>query len=443
MRILRFLLLALLAIVAAFGLSWLIFMPDGNQRGTWRLSTGGSILQLTPFTARLYTESRHSCYQELIFPAHMKLVEMLEGARVDIENDQLLLSLDGSLDRRSFDKIEGLPEACTTVDPAGATPKDVVDAVWIAMKDHYAFFDLYGVDWDDRRALTPTADATLSDDEIETLLLEMMAGLDDGHVHFGSPARGYESPSERPDWMPTEDSFTRDGLRQMAETNAEATLTRSDASPFVYGLRDDGIGYIAINEMDVPVPFGGKSIPSAADAFADVLADLADAKALVIDIRYNPGGSDTISFGIAGHFVDADTPVFTKTTKDGDGATDPFTAILSPAAATAVSRPTIVVTSRLTGSAAEIFTLAMRTLPQVTTIGEPTGGGLSDVMGFVLPNGWGLGLSNQTYLTMDGALFEGIGIPPDVGITYQTDLLLQGDDHVLKAAFEQAKMQIE
>jgi len=44
------------------------------------------------------------------------------------------------------------------------------------------------------------------------------------------------------------------------------------------------------------------------------------------------------------------------------------------------------------GSTAEIFTLATRQFPQVVVIGEPTNGGLSDILDFDLPNGWSLGL---------------------------------------------------
>jgi len=80
----------------------------------------------------------------------------------------------------------------------------------------------------------------------------------------------------------------------------------------------------------------------------------------------------------------------------------------------------------------------MRTIENVTVLGEPTSGGLSDVMGFILPNGWGLGLSNQTYLTMEGELFEGIGVPPDQPVAYPTEAYRNGEDPVLAAAVETA-----
>ncbi len=78
------------------------------------------------------------------------------------------------------------------------------------------------------------------------------------------------------------------------------------------------------------------------------------------------------------------------------------------------ARPVRLLTSRRTGSAAEILTLALSALPQVTRIGEPTLGILSDNLYKRLPNGWEVGLSNERYEAPGGELYEGRGIPPHV-----------------------------
>jgi C-terminal processing protease CtpA/Prc len=99
-----------------------------------------------------------------------------------------------------------------------------------------------------------------------------------------------------------------------------------------------------------------------------------------------------------------------------------------------LGQPVVLLTSRLTGSGAEIFTMAMRDLPQVTVMGENTGGGLSDILGVSLPNGWKFGLSNQEYATSDGSIYEATGIPPEIVITIDPDALARGEDPVLQAA---------
>lgn len=427
-------------LTALFGLSWLLYMPNGSERGAWRADTGGAILHLTPFKATLYSESSHSCLSVISFPAHLKLVELAEGARVSVIGGQLHLELDGSPEASRFNKLDALPPDCNNSDPGTATARDIFDATWIALNEHYAFFDLHGVDWAARRALAPEPGGGIpvSDTDVNTMLLTMTAGLDDGHLHFGSDQVGYDSPSERPAWIPEGGSLTRDILHDIALSNAGTTLTQKGTEAIFYGLRNDGIGYISVQEMNVNVPFGGNSTDAMANTFGEVLNALSDAEALVIDIRYNPGGSDTVSFGLAGHFIDAPLEAFTKTTRIGDAQTAPFTGIVMPFDETPDTRPVVLLTSKLTGSAAEILTLAMREIDQVTILGEPTSGGLSDVMGFTLPNGWGLGLSNQTYLTMGGDLFEGVGIPPDVSVPFETTQYLAANDPVLAAGFEKA-----
>lgn len=430
-----------LFLATLFGVSWLIYMPDGTERGAWRAETGGAVLHLTPFKATLYSESSHSCLPVISFPAHMKLVELAEGARVSVTDGQLHLEVDGSLDVSRFDKLDALPAGCTDPDPGAASARDVFDATWAALDEHYAFFDLHGVDWDARRALAPEPGGAIpvSDTDIKEMLLDLTAGLDDGHLHFGSDQTGYASPAERPGWIPEGSSLTRDILHDIAASNAGTPLTQKGSEAIFYGLRRDGIGYISVREMDVTVPLGGNSTEEMARVFGEVLSALSEAKALVIDIRYNPGGSDTVSFGLAGHFIEAPLEAFTKTTRVGVGQTDPFTAVVMPAGDAPFARPVVLLTSELTGSAAEILTLALREIDHVTTLGERTSGGLSDVMGFTLPNGWGLGLSNQTYLTMTGELFEGTGIPPDVSVTFDTAEYLAGRDPVLEAGFETAR----
>lgn len=56
----------------------------------------------------------------------------------------------------------------------------------------------------------------------------------------------------------------------------------------------------------------------------------------------------------------------------------------------------------------------MRELPQVSVLGTPTAGGLSDILDAALPNGWIWGLSHQQYLDHRGAQYEKVGTPPDV-----------------------------
>ncbi len=78
--------------------------------------------------------------------------------------------------------------------------------------------------------------------------------------------------------------------------------------------------------------------------------------------------------------------------------------------------PVYLLTSNVTVSAAEIFTMAMRALPNVTHVGQTTRGALSDVLTKGLPNGWQVTLSNEIYLDNAGNAWEGRGVPPTIAI---------------------------
>jgi C-terminal processing protease CtpA/Prc len=69
--------------------------------------------------------------------------------------------------------------------------------------------------------------------------------------------------------------------------------------------------------------------------------------------------------------------------------------------------------------------LAMMALPNVTRVGTPTYGVLSDGLPKTLPNGWTVGMSNEVYIAVDGKLYEGLGIPPHMVTSKETTGLLK------------------
>jgi carboxyl-terminal processing protease len=70
-----------------------------------------------------------------------------------------------------------------------------------------------------------------------------------------------------------------------------------------------------------------------------------------------------------------------------------------------------VLTSNVSVSSAETFTMAMRALPHVTHVGQRTRGAFSE-LSRRLPNGWFVVLSNEIFVDADGKAWEGVGIPP-------------------------------
>lgn len=440
MKMLRQIRTLLLLLIAGFVATWLYFMPTAEVRGVWRVESGGMILQVSRFSVSLYSETAVSCDRYIAFPAHLKIVELAEGAVIDRAGDQLRLSLDGNLGALHFNRIEALPDTCGKPDPGGATPQDVFDAFWHGMEENYAFFDLYGVDWQSRRALAPAQNAEMTDEDLLALLSEALDGLNDGHLQVESPL-GVVSPRLRPEWTYASDRFSRAYLNQVARDAIGIPLIGVENTGIEYALLPDGVGYVLIRHMQIRNPLGTQEGPAMAQAFDEVARALQSANAIVLDLRYNPGGSDTVSFGVAGHFTAVPVPVFSKTTRFGDETTEPFYASVRPFDDTPLDQPVIVLTTGLTASAAEIFTMALQEMPNVTTMGTPTSGALSDIFDLRLPNGWTLGLSNQIYTAANGVVYEGTGIPPKVPFPVQTERYIEGADPTLEAALARARGQ--
>ncbi len=91
----------------------------------------------------------------------------------------------------------------------------------------------------------------------------------------------------------------------------------------------------------------------------------------------------------------------------------PQPVFIEPRSSLSFAGPVYVLTSDVTVSAAEVLTLSLRALPNVTHVGSKTHGALSDVLEKKLPNGWRVTLSNEVYLDHEGVSWEGRGIPPE------------------------------
>ena len=145
-----------------------------------------------------------------------------------------------------------------------------------------------------------------------------------------------------------------------------------------------------------------------------IITDLDGAKGFIVDARWNGGGYDSNALHIAGHFTDQQLLAFTKRARKGDTLTPEQEIFIPWHAVEKFSGPVVYLCSRDTLSAAEIFSMAMMAMPNVTSLGEPTVGALSDTHSVHLPNGWRLRLSNEVYKAIDGVVYEGAGIPVDI-----------------------------
>ncbi|WP_138163316.1 S41 family peptidase [Parasedimentitalea maritima] len=420
---------ALALLCVGFGLSWLWVMPKGELKGVWQTDGYGLVIDVSSLWIDVYEQTKVSCLHQSRIPSHLSLVNWLEDVTFGIEEDRLRLDVSGVLNPIMADGIAVLPDICRTATPnAPGTAQENFDVAWQVMQEHYAFFDLHGVDWSEKRkTLRPAADAVLDDTALFALLSKLLTGLDDGHTYIQTPGDGF-SPELTDPWHAERVAFSK-----VTAGAVRDGLTKVDGSQLSYGWLTPDIGFISFAGMSVASVAGHTDAAVATKALAVVAQELAAAKAIVLDIRFNPGGSDDVALAYASFFVDGGVPAFTKSTRSASGYTLPFTALI-PDTPISFDQPSLLLTSNYSASAAEIFALAMQPLEHVQSMGTTTSGGLSDIMEVTLPNGWQLGFSHQRYLTLDGVLYEGIGVPAHWPRVMDVSGFRAGNDSLLEEA---------
>jgi C-terminal processing protease CtpA/Prc len=99
-------------------------------------------------------------------------------------------------------------------------------------------------------------------------------------------------------------------------------------------------------------------------------------------------------------------------------------------------KPVVVLTSRATMSSAEMFVMAMQNLPQVTIVGDTTGGGVGNPIFRELPNGWTYRLSTGITADAQGRIMEGVGVFPDLTVLTTAADSVNGIDRILEKGIE-------
>ena len=194
----------------------------------------------------------------------------------------------------------------------------------------------------------------------------------------------------------------------------------------------DSIGYIYLSEFGINNPR-----PTIA-ALDSALAYFDGARAMILDIRDNRGGSDLTGQLILNRFADARRHYMSMKARalaSHESFLPPVEWYMQPATdARRFTGPVAVLTNRRSISAADNFILGARLLPQVTIVGDVTAGAFADVNRETLPNGWKLDFPLNTTVDARGTCWEGAGLPPDVWIVNEPAAVAAGSDRVLTLA---------
>ena len=135
-------------------------------------------------------------------------------------------------------------------------------------------------------------------------------------------------------------------------------------------------------------------------------------KALIIDVRYNPGGMVTAVVQILDDILPEGTVVYTE---DKNGNRQDYTS----SGNTYLDYPIAVLINGESASASEILAGAIKDYQYGTLIGTTTfGKGIVQTI-FPLEDGDAVKLTTAKYFTPNGNYIHGVGIEPDIELEYE------------------------
>lgn len=451
--------------------------------GQWHAPAYGYVLSVSAdnnaFTVKNYSVTAKNCLLQSV-ETNRSLSDLQKNyVHSNTPTEMLRQKIPDHLPAVVFEKREALPPVCdnnfqklkTDVGYYFDAKKDF-DIFWNTFNELYVNFELRGMDWDMAYddALASIDDVT-NETELFEFLSAVIAPLGDPHVIllkaplkpdlYKSLEEALTKESTSLFYTETQETTYQKLLAEYLQTlGSDDELTAAEiaaAETYIYDnfnkirstifhyadassdievraagniawfTTSDNIGYLLIDSMseyseEQSGIFSGMDadIAIAEATINEALQDLANTDGLIIDTRFNDGGHDQVSLTFVRHFISHSRVVYSKLAGSGAVQTPRKDVVLEPADKNLYLKPTAILVSGDTVSAAEVFTMAMSSLPQVAIVGEPTAGAFSDILIKRLTSDIAFGISNETYLDVEGNNYEGIGIPADIAVPFAT-----------------------
>ncbi|MEI6513760.1 MAG: S41 family peptidase [bacterium] len=279
------------------------------------------------------------------------------------------------------------PMPGSPAEKAGLKPDDVIDAVngrWVL--SHNIIDELEPL----RKAVI-NKKATQSD--YAKVAKEAIAKQENA-ILISEAVKILSQPSDQPIKL----TIKRAGVKNPIEVTILAAATNVD--PIDYHLLNEKWGYIQVRLVNEQ---------AASDFATAVMALKPRMKALVIDLRDNPGGSEANALKILQTILPANTVVAQLEVHKGDKTKKP----LKITTGTKLGIPIVVLTDHGTNNIAEMMTAALREKADAKVIGGATHGDAMVYKPIPMRDGSMVILTTGMYYSPKNKTFSKIGIKPD------------------------------
>lgn len=304
-------------------------------------------------------------------------------------------------------------------DPA-STPVNNFELLWNTMDEKYSLFTYKNIDWDEAYArYRPQVSNDMSEEALFKVMADMLYELKDGHVSLTSDF----NITRNWDWFLDYPPNYNANVIERNYLGKDYQIIPPFSTKVI-----NGVGYIRYSSFMSLID---------EETLDPLLAQYRTLPGIILDIRDNTGGLISNASLLAeklGEKTAEEVLAGYQRYKAGPGHDDftkAFPVTLEPEHA---DQPKVVIlTNRSVYSAANLFTSYMSAFPNVTIIGDQTGGGAGAPYSGELYNGWTFNFSSTQLLDLDQNPIEN-GIAPDIQVEMLPADEVQGVDTILETA---------
>ena len=308
------------------------------------------------------------------------------------------------------------------------SPELNFETLWKGFDENYSFFEIKNINWDSVYAVyRPQVNSSTTDIQLFNIFKSILSIFKDGHVNLFTPVGNYGYSGWYTDYpanflgASAISKYLSKDYGKLANNNIWYGKIGTDIGYIYIGPNFNGDYYDWSNSIDV------------------VIDSLISTKGIIIDIRNNGGGSDNLAKAVASRFTDQ-TKIFSyvrwRNGPKHSDFTDYEALTISPLGRNTYSKPVVVLTNRHCFSSAEEFLLMMESLPQVSVIGDTTGGGSGNPLIRQLPNGWTYWVPHWIQYTAEKEIYEGIGLAPYIHVSISDADSTADKDTILESALQ-------
>jgi len=289
---------------------------------------------------------------------------------------------------------------------------------WEAFDTEYAMFVVKpDVDWEALyQRYEPLAEGAKSTYELAGVIALLVSHLEDLHVWVKAGET----------WVPTFNRF------RVCNANWKALKGKlqdlHEGKGVTWGRTNYGLGYVCVWNL---------SEPDLDDRFDEALDDLGDTVGLIVDLRFNGGGDETLGQRIAARFLDRERTYSTNQYRSGAGHDElgqRYERKFEPRGPWRYEAPVVALQGRKTMSSAESLALMFAQCPEVTTMGDRTAGSSANPRRLELPRGIVVNLPRWLDMDPDGKPIDAVGIAPMEPVDATSVSDFEDDDPVFDAA---------